>query len=50
MARKPHPCYLCGKPCYNKGCRECLTKGKHSGLAKYYNERRKQYAHSIQQE
>ena len=28
------PCYCCGKPCWNKGCRECLTKGRHAGLNK----------------
>jgi hypothetical protein len=38
----PHPCYLCGKPCWNKGCAECLRRGKHSGLAKYNNRKRKE--------
>ena len=37
---RPHPCYLCGKPCWNKGCAECLHRGKNSGLGKL-NSRRK---------
>jgi hypothetical protein len=31
---RPHPCYLCGKPCWNKGCMDCLRRGKNSGLGK----------------
>jgi hypothetical protein len=38
---RPHPCYLCGKPCWNKGCAECLHKGKWGGLAKFNSRRKK---------
>ena len=34
-------CYLCGKPCWNKGCREHLSEGRHQTLAKYNNRKLK---------
>jgi hypothetical protein len=42
MSGRLHPCYLCGKPCWYKTCRECYTKGRHSSLAKKYNRLRKE--------
>jgi len=41
---RPHPCYLCGKPCWNKGCAECLHRGKNSGLGKLNSRRKRRRA------
>jgi len=30
-------CYLCGKPCWNKGCRSHLVEGKFASEAKRRN-------------
>ena len=39
-SRPTRKCYLCGAPCWNKGCAECLRRGRHAGLGKM-NSRRK---------
>lgn len=38
---RPHPCYLCGRPCWNKGCAECLRKGRGGGLSRQRNRDKK---------
>jgi hypothetical protein len=41
VGNKARPCYLCGKPCYNKGCRACFIAGKSRGLAKWNGRHKK---------